>query len=109
MPPRPGRPRNLVPGFDAVGAIGTVLDHHRRYLRRIDADVAEDPKVVLALLAAGRAILAHAEHVVKIAALVAGGEAAEDPAALLAAARAGLGDSTEEEESEPDDSAGGAG
>jgi hypothetical protein len=65
---------------------------------------------VVGLHAAGRAVLAHAEHLLKVAGLVgAGAAAAPDLAALVAEARANLGADDSDEENDSDDPVGGQG
>jgi len=106
----PGRPRLLAPDFDAERAVALILQSYNRYLNRMAGDDPEDPKSVVGLHAAGRAVLAHAEHLLKVAGLVgAGSTATPDPAALVAEARANLGADDSDEENDSDDPVGGQG
>jgi hypothetical protein len=106
----PGRPRLLAPEFDAERAVALILQSYNRYLNRMAGDDPEDPKSVVGLHAAGRAVLAHAEHLLKVAGLVgAGAAAAPDLAALVAEARANLGADDSDEENDSDDPVGGQG
>lgn len=106
MAARPRR-RQSVPKFDAGWAVSLILQGYASYLHRSQAEEAPDAKAFAALHAAGRAALAHAEHVLKVAAMVGGEEAGPDLAALLAAARASLGEADSDEENDSDDLAGG--
>jgi hypothetical protein len=103
MAAKPRKP--LAPDFDPAHAVALILKAHERFLQRIQTDDPEDAKGVATQHAAGRAVLAHAEHVLKVAAMVGARDAPPDLAALLAEARAQMTD--DEEESESDDSAGG--
>ena len=103
------RPRRRVPvaEFDTAHAVGLILESYGRFLRRCEVEEPGDAKAFAGQHAAGRAALAHAEHALKVGALVGGEAAGPDLAALLAAARAGLDDSDSDEEDDTDDPAGG--
>ncbi len=107
----PGRLRLLAPEFDAERAVLLILQSYNRYLSRMADEDPADPKLIVGLHAAGRAVLAHAEHLLKVAAQVGAGAALPDAAALVAEARANLGadDSDSDEENDSDDLVGGAG
>ena len=106
----PARPRLLAPDFDAERAVALIMQSYNRYLNRMAGDDPEDPKSVVGLHAAGRAVLAHAEHLMKVASLVGAGSAATpDLAALVAEARANLGADDSDEENDSDDPVGGQG
>jgi hypothetical protein len=105
----PSRRRLLAPEFDAARAVALILQSYTRYLGRMALEDPADPKAIVGLHAAGRAVLAHAEHALKVAAMVGGGEAAPDLVAMLAEARADLGDNDSDEENDSDDLVGGEG
>ncbi len=105
----PARHRVLAPDFDAARAVSLIMRSYACYLDRMALEDPADPKAIVGLHAAGRAVLAHAEHALKVAGLVGGGEAMPDVAALVAEARANLGDNDSDEEHDSDDLVGGAG
>jgi hypothetical protein len=100
---RPRQGGALAPDFDPARAVRLILMDYERFLASIQEGEVGDAKSFAGRHAAGRAALTHAEHVVKIAALVCGADTAPDLAALLAAARAQL---NQEGESDDDPATG---
>lgn len=106
MAVRPRR-RALVPGYEMTQPLLMILADHTEYLGRVIGEEPGDTKAFAGRHAAGRSALAHAEQLIKIAALVgADDDAPPSVAALLAEARADLDGQAEDSES---DDAGGAG
>ena len=105
----PSRPRLLAAEFDPARAVTLILRSYDSYLNRMALEDPADPKAIVGLHAAGRAVLAHAEHLLKVAGMVGGGAALPDLAALVAEARANLGDNDSDEENDSDDLVGGPG
>jgi hypothetical protein len=97
--------RTLVPEFDASRAVMLILRGYDAFLERCQAEVPGDAKAFATQHAAGRAALTHAEHVLKIAALVGAVEPGTDLSGLVAEARAQLDEDTTAEEGEGDDEA----
>lgn len=103
MAARPRR-RAILPDFDVARGVLMILTDWEDFLSRAQGEQPGDFKAF-----AGRSALAHAEHVMKVAAMVGAGGDGDDLASLLATARAQVNDEPDEESDADDPAAGGTG
>jgi hypothetical protein len=108
MAARPRR-RAIYPGFDVARAVLLIITDWEDFLSRAQGEEPGDSKAFAGRHAAGRAALTHAEHVMKIAAMVGADSEGDDLASLLAEARAQVNDDPNEETDADDSAAGGTG